>query len=239
MNGFSFSDTAGASQSTTKTRLVGNNIYKVTFDGIESEDIQGVKDPTMVYRVLKLKFSSPDGTFEHTIFEPKDSDFDRTEREITTKEGKKEKIPQVSNYETLKLLIKHAMDVLNPVIAGKIDNGSANLTAKDWNGLRTQICSVLNVGKGITTNIKLLKNKKGDATFPSFFAAINKDGQIYVKNNFIGEKLAFTPYEKTRIENEENSVPTKVATYSPVTPEIDLNSTEGIDLNLNFEVPLI
>ena len=49
---FSFSTTAGASQNTGSKRLKGNDIYTVKFDGCEIEDIKGVKDPSMTYRVL-------------------------------------------------------------------------------------------------------------------------------------------------------------------------------------------
>ena len=58
---FSFDATAKTSQSTTKPRLAGNAIYDVQFDGCETQDIQGVKDVSQVYKVLKLKFSNEKG----------------------------------------------------------------------------------------------------------------------------------------------------------------------------------
>ena len=78
---FSFGTTAGASQSTTKPRLAGNEIYDVQFDGCEIQDIKGVQDVTQLYKVLKLKFSKKNGTL--TIFNPRESDFERTEKQIT------------------------------------------------------------------------------------------------------------------------------------------------------------
>ncbi len=76
---FSFNTTAGASQSSAKPRLAGNDIYNVKFDGCEIVDIKGVKDPDKVYKVIKLKFSNGDGIYEHTVFEPRPEDFTRTE----------------------------------------------------------------------------------------------------------------------------------------------------------------
>ena len=56
MSAFSFNTTAGASQSAAKSRLTGNDIYTVKFDGCEIVDIKGVKDPSMTYKVLKIHF---------------------------------------------------------------------------------------------------------------------------------------------------------------------------------------
>ena len=50
MSGFNFNITAGASQSTFKPQLSGNEIHEVKFDGAFSEDIQGKKDPSQVDR---------------------------------------------------------------------------------------------------------------------------------------------------------------------------------------------
>ena len=113
---FSFNGTAGASQGTTFKKLEGNTIPVVKFDGCEVVDVQGVKDPTQVYRLLKLKFSNDEGTFEHTCFEPKPADFERRETDYTDKKtGETKKIPQPSNVESMMLLFKHAIDALNPV----------------------------------------------------------------------------------------------------------------------------
>ena len=138
---FSFGQTAGASQSTAKPRLEGNNIYDVVFDGCEVEDIQGVKDPSQLYKVLKLKFSNEDGTYEHAIFEPKQADFERTISEVMVK-GVKQNIPQPSGVESMMLLFKHAIDAINPAIAEAIDKGEKNLGAKDWNDLRKLVAKI-------------------------------------------------------------------------------------------------
>lgn len=238
MSGFSFSTTAGASQSTAQARLSGNDIYTVQFDGCEIVDIKGVKDTSMLYKVLKLRFANADGTFEHTIFEPKSTDFVRTETEYTDKvTGKINKIPQASGVESTMLLFKHAIDSLNPSIASAIDAGTQNLGAKDWDDLRILVSKILDAGKGKTTHIKLLKNNKGEAQFPGFFAGISREGKAYVKNNFIGEKLAFTPYEVTRINNEATAVPTKVSSYG------NNNNPELIqpmnDLDMTFDMPVL
>jgi hypothetical protein len=238
MNGFSFQTTAGTSQSTTKPRLAGNDIYDVKFDGCEIVDIQGVKDASMTYKVLKLKFSNDDGSFEHTVFEPQEKDFSRTETEYKdAKTGELKKIPQPSGVENIMLLFKHAIDAINPTIAKAIDNKTQNLGAKDWDGLRKLVAQILDAGKETTTQIKLLKNGKGEASFPGYFASINKDSAAYIKNNFIGGKLAFSAYEQTRINNASNAKPTTAASYDNfAAPKAD---TEPNGLDLDFEMPLL
>lgn len=234
---FSFGATAGTSQSTTKSRLAGNEIYDVQFDGCEIQDIKGVQDVTKLYRVLKLKFSNEDGSFEHTIFEPREQDFERTEREITSKDGSKQNIPQSSGVENMMLLFKHAIDAINPAIAKEIDGGTKNLGAKDWDGLRKLVAKILESGIGSKFQIKLLKNNKGEATFPGFFVGISKEGKAYIKNNFIGTKLAFSTYEVDRINKEATATPTKASTYRSLDNALDgLEEPKSADLNLDFDM---
>lgn len=209
--GFSFSTTAGASQSVVKPRLSGNEIYTVKFDGTEIVDIVGVKDPSITYKVIKLKFSTDDGSFEHAVFEPLEKDFGRTETDYTDKVGKKSTIPQPSNVESMMLFFKHAIDAINPVVALKIDSQTTSLNASSWDELRQLVGKILDAGKGTSFKIKLLKNgKTGEATFPGYFTGIKKeDNKAYIKNNFIGPKVAFTSYEMDRIKKEATAVVTK------------------------------
>lgn len=231
---FSFNTTAGASQSTTKPKLVGNNIYEVTFDGCELQDIVGVKDPTMTYKVLKLKFSNEDGTFEHTVFEPRPEDFDRKDNEVTNKKtGAKEKIPQPSNVESMMLLFKHLIDAVVPATGKEIDEKKKSLGASNWEDLRKLVENIFLKGKGVKTKIKLLKNKAGEAIFPGFFAGITKEGLPFVRNNFIGAKIAFSAYELQRITNEANAAPTKMSTSSFGQPEPEVESSDTLDLNFD------
>ena len=239
---FSFNATAGTSQSSSKPQLEGNQICKVKFVGTEIVDIQGKADPTQIYKVIKLKFENENGAFEHTVFEPKEDDFKRGENEITTKEGKKEKIPQASNVESMMLLFKHAIDSINPKIAKEIDDNTKSLSAPSWDALRILVSKILDMGKGTEVSIKLMKNKKGEATFPGFFAGLTKpdavtgESKAYIRNNFIGNKLAFSAYEKTRISKEATAVPTKVDTFSTA-PITSGNSEATTATDFDFEIP--
>ena len=241
MGSFSFNSTAGASQSSSKPRLEGNNIYTVKFDGCETQDIQGVKDPTAVYKVLKLKFSNVDGSFEHTVFEPRSEDFNRTETPYTDKKtGESKTIPQPSGVENMMLLFKHAIDVINPKIAKDIDEGTKNLGANDWDSMRKLVSQILDAGKGAEFQIKLLKNgKTGEATFPGYFTGISKEGKAYIRNNFMGAKIAFSTYEMTRINNEANAKHTKVSSMASESADLVPSSDTPAGLDMSFDMPLL
>lgn len=232
---FSFDATAGASQSTTKPRLAGNEIHTVKFDGCEIQDIQGVKDTSVVYKVLKFRFSNEDGYYEHTIFEPKQADFARGESEFTNKNGNKEKIPQPSNVESMMLFFKHFIDAFVPTVAKEIDDKTKKITAPSWEELRNLVAKIALQGKDKVSNIKLVKDKEGNAKFPGFFAGLTKEGKPYVKNNFIGAKVAFTAYENGRISGESNARITNMNS-SNSNLIAGNGAPEADDLDLSFEV---
>lgn len=229
MNEFNFNITAGASQSTFKPQLSGNEIHEVVFDGATAEDIQGRKDPTQVYKVIKLKFSNEKGQFEHTIFEPRPDDFNRGENKAT-RNGEVSTFPTPSNVESMMLLLKHVIDSVTPEIGKKIDNGEVVLGGKNWDQLRNNVVTVLNKGKGATTKIKLITDNKGNAKFPGFFASINQEGKAYIRNNFVGSAIGFTSYEKTRMENSANSKPTTMDNT------FNMGSGSAEDLDMDFDV---
>jgi hypothetical protein len=228
MNGFNFNITAGASQSTFKPQLPGNEIYEVTFDGASIEDIQGKKDPSQVYKVLKLRFSNEKGQFEHTIFEPRPEDFERGENK-TTRNGEVSTFPTPSNVESMMLLLKHVIDAVLPAVGKKIDEGEVTLGGKNWEQLRTNVVTVLEKGKGVTTKIKLLSDNKGNPRFPGFFTSLNQEGKAYIRNNFVGNTIGFTSYEKTRIDNAASAKPTDMS------ESLGISSTNTEDIE-DFDV---
>ena len=227
---FSFESTAGASQSTSKPELAGNEIYSVKFDGCEAKDITGVKDPSQTYKTLLIKFSNEDGYYTHTIFEPKPDDFKRTESEFNNKNGNKEKIQSPSNVEGMMLLFKHLIDAINPELASKIDKGEQKIAAPNWDGLRKIMVKATEKVVGAETKIKLVKNNKNRSTFPSFFTGLTREGKAYIRNNFIGEKLAFTPYEITKM----NAKPTNMAAQAKATSGSENFMSDNSDLNVDL-----
>jgi hypothetical protein len=236
MSGFSFDATAGASQSTATPRLQGNEIYTVALKECVIEDIQKKDDPSKIFKVLKIKFGNEDGTFEHTVFEPNEDkgDFKRGETNFTNKNGNVEKISQPSQVESMMLLFKHIIDGFVPEIGKEIDNGTRNISAKNWDGIRLVVKKVLDLGIGNENKVKLVKDKNGEARFPGFFTGLSKEGKAYVRNNFVGPKIAFTSYELKRINSESTANPSKITDLSMDLKNTDIPS-DDVNLDLNFD----
>jgi len=233
---FSFDGTAGTSQSTSKSKLEVNKIHTVALESCELQEIVGVKDITAVYKVLKLRFSNDDGYYEHTVFEPRPDDFKREIRTVVDKKtGKENKIPQASGVESMMLLFKHIIDAFVPEVGKKIDNKEVSLGAANWDELRKLIKKILDRGKGKTSSIKLIKNSKGEPIFPSYFAGLTREGVAYVRNNFIGEKLAFTPYETDQFNKEASAKITPASGFNFNDGESN-SSNDSDDMDLDFEV---
>ena len=79
-------------------------------------------------------------------------------------------------------------------------------------------------------------NKKGEAVFPGFFAGLTKEGKPYVRNNFVGEKIAFSPYELTRIKQQQTATPTQTDSFSSRGGSEDFSMTKNKDLDLDFDL---
>lgn len=233
---FSFSTTAGTSQSTTKASIDKSDLYFLKFVGCEIKDVKGVKDPTALYKQLILKFENDDVSFEHTVWEPRPEDFQRTESDAKDRTGKPIKILQPSRVETMMLFLKHVIDQVNPAVAAKIDAKTITLSAPDWESLRKLAAQILDAGKGTTVKAKILLNTKtGEPQFPGFFTALTKEGVAYIRNNFLGDKVAFSTYELDRINKEKSAAPARLEpfTTSPntedETPELNMDfNTDGL-----------
>lgn len=224
MMNFDFGMTAGASQSTARKQLEGNNIYDVKFDGCEARDFAGVQDPTKSFKVLDIKFSNEDGYFTDTVWEPTEQDM---------QDGQGAFGAQPSRVKQMMLKFKHLIDAVNPDLAHKIDTGEQKLNATSWDALRQFMVKATTPGIGTETKIKLIKNNKGEATFP-YFANYNRSGQLYMATNFIGSNIFWTNKELNRIKKATEAKPTTPAdsfTFENQAPAPETNNT---DIDFNF-----
>lgn len=222
---FNFNETAGATQSTSLPQLKGNDIHEVTFKGCELREIVGVKDPSMKYNVLDIKFSNDKGYYTETIFEPKDGDQKRLENEMN---GKKYIKP--SNLENMMLEFKHLIDAVNPELGVQIDNKEKAIGANSWDGLRKLMVEATKPGIGKTTKIKLITKKDGNPRFP-YFSIVDKDtNRAVIAGNFIGDNLYFSTYEQQQIAKAANAKPTTQ------TDEFGLNTTPAAQSQNNSDL---
>lgn len=219
MMNFNFGEVANAAQSTSKPVLEGNMIHTVKFLGCEARDIAGVKDPTQTYNVLDIKFSNDRGYFTHTIWEPKPEDFQDRENNG---------IKNPSNVKAMMQLFTHLICAVNPKLGEQLKNKEKQLTAKDWNSLRQLMVKATESGKDKEVQIKLIKNKKGESIFP-YFSNYNKNGELYMSTNFIGNDLLWTTKELKALEKAQSTPTTP-------TPNDDLPLSQGSeDTNSDFD----
>ena len=216
---FNFSETAGITSSNAKPQLEGNKIHTVTFDGCEARDIQGVKDASAVYKVLEIKFSNDEGVFTHTIWEPRPEDAQDTQSMYG---------PSPSPLKNMTLLLQHMAAALNPVLNDKFVKLPKDIS---WDQLRQFIAQEMAKAVGKQVEIKLLKNKSGQACFPGFIGTYDRTGALRLRTNFIGNKLVFTPKETANIVKQATAKPT---TVSDTLPNTAGSTSESSDLNFDI-----
>lgn len=199
MGMFDFSE-VGSAQSTSRKPLEGNKIHRVTFDGIEMKEVEGKQahNAGTIYKMLEIKFSNEDGYFTHGIFEVTKEDMADRDSQYG---------PQPGNGVVTMKTFRHLIDAILPELGAEIDAKTKSLSATTWDGLRKLLVEITTPAIGTITSIKLIKNKKGQAIFPYAFA-YNKDKVLYMKGNFIGDKVFFSDKEQTAIAKEANAKPT-------------------------------
>lgn len=204
---FNFNGSEIANVDASKGQLEGNKIHDVQFDGCEAVEL---KDGTM--KVLRIKFSNDEGTFQHTIFEPRDGDDQDTD-------GMYGKNP--SRIKEMMTLLRHLGAAVCPALVEYINSISGNVT---WDQIRKKIVEVTTPAIGTKTKVKLLAKKRNytdpntgeqkertDAVFPSYFLSYSREGALYMRTKFIGSRLVFTDKELTAIKNQENAKPVSVS----------------------------
>lgn len=188
----------------TRQQLKPWNIYDVKFTGCEIREFDGKKDPTAHYKVLAINFENEDGVFSVNQFFPKEGDDVR--RSYDGKNGGKVEMP--SNFETLMAIVKQTAMVLNP--KGFEAMQAASSKFKSFDDVASALIKITNKVKGTETKLKLIgRNRDGKvvAEIPRVLG-INKEGEAFVADNYIGSKLFFSDYEEGKRAEYLNSKPT-------------------------------
>ena len=203
---FNFSDAVN-SQNSGRQQLAGDMIHEVVFDGCEARDFESTQNPGQMFHVLEIKFSNKDGQFTHTIWQPKEEDFQDRQGAFGA---------QPSNVATMVYMFKHLLDAVNPEASEKINKGELKMEVNpnNWESVRKFMVEQTTPGKGKTTKIKLVKKNNGDAMFP-YFLAYNRDNKLYMQTNFIGDNIFFTTKELQRINRAQAAKPTTQSVDMP------------------------
>jgi len=190
--------------SNIQQRLKPWGIYDVKFSGARKETIKGRKDPDATYDILKVRFDSDNGFYEESIFYPKDGDDKRPV--YVSKDG--HEYLGASSFDRTMTFIAQVAEVLNPEGFKKMQKASS--VFKSFDDVVKAFIAVTNPVKGKETKLKLVgRNQNGSivASLPKF-VAINKDGEKFTCDNFIGDKLFFSAYEESKKAEYENAKPT-------------------------------
>lgn len=212
--------------SSAQPRLKGNNIHEVIFKGITYAEFKNKNDEANPYKVMKVSFVNEDGVYEETIFAPKEGDDVRG-----TAKGSGKEMP--SNLERFRFTLAHIGEQLAPANYEKFKGMAFDLPS-EFKKLVETFGKVVAPAINKKTKLKLVANKKGEATLP-FFVNLSKDGTAFVSNNWLGEKVFFSDYEVDQMNKQATAKP------SAMNDTVEDGISEGVDssavnTDLDFDV---
>lgn len=231
MSEFNFGSLATTqATSNVQQRLKPWGIYPVKFAGARKETIQGKKDPNATYEILKVRFDGEDGYYEESIFYPKDGDDQRPT--YTSKDG--HEYQGASSFDRTMTFIAQVAEVLNPEGFKKMQEASSKF--KSFDDVVKAFITITDKVKGKETKLKLVgRTQNGNvvAALPKF-VAVNKNGEKFTCDNFLGDKLFFSAYEETKKAEYLNTKPTEMSNSdSTMAANVDgvSGGSEDIDFN--------
>lgn len=193
MSMFNMGAVKGAGIASGTNNYLKAGIHEVVFKGINKVD--GSES-------MELLFETVDGTQTHKerIFAPQSAD-----------RGESQFGPTPSQMEQFLSKVKCIIGALDKDLYDKIEKDGEKFNAPDFDGFVNLLKKYLDKKVGSTTYIKLIPTNGNFVGFPGFPARINRDGDLYIANKFIGEGLVLTAQEVKRIEEAANAKPTPMA----------------------------
>lgn len=213
--------------SNIQRRLTPWGIYNVKFAGAKKETVSGKKDVNATYDILKVRFEGEDGYYEESIFYPKEGDDKRPT--YTSKDG--HEYEGASSFERTMTFIAQVARVLNPKGFEKMQEASTKF--KSFDDVVKAFIAITDPAKGKETHLKLVgRTQNGNvvAALPKF-VAVNKNGELFTSDNFIGDNLFFTAYEESRKKAAENAKPTDMDSLNNTFEEMNQPSEDKIDFD--------
>ena len=203
------------------TRLKPWTISKVSLKSVELKT--GTSSEGRDWKAMQFNFEGEDGIFEYKVFCPGEKGDERISGNTN---GRDWELP--SALEQLQLSIAHICTALAPEEFKKLQGVELDLP-KDFEKLVNAIKKVLAKAIGVETTIKLIGNSKGYADIPKFVNINRTSKEAFISNNWLGDNLAFTPYEVQQMNKAKNSTPTPV---DEVDSTDDSGDDDDIDLGL-------
>ena len=230
----------GVQTNVSGKRLAAWDIYKVKFEGCKIEQIQGKKDPTVTYNILKTRFSNENGYYEEPTFFP-ETEADAKRNEYKKQDGSVTLFP--SHVETAEYFIAQLLNTLSPEAFNKLKEISPKL--KTFEDVAKAVVKLTEKLKGTEVYIKLVgrtNNGSVNASLPNFVAVAktpDADGKYraYMSDRFIklaSDKetiLTFNDYELKKKSEAATAKPTDMPDEVPATAPAVNTTTDDLDLD--------
>ena len=207
-------------------------IYDVTFNGIEKAELKGKQDPNSSYATIKISFSGEEGTFSKNLFIPSRPE-DNERREYENQDGSKRKY--ASAFEEFKWRLLQLAQVVNPTGFTKLQKLAPKIKTMDQ--FIDLIFKVINEGKGVKTKLKLIGSNRSGSVYADIprVAAINHSDELFIGNNFVGDKVAFSSYEAQQAAAYQAAKPTEMPKNDSLkTDSLKVEEDNGISDDLDF-----
>ena len=218
---FNFGISAESAVKTSRRQLAPWAIHDVKFIGCEIVEGTTKADPSKGWKRLDVKFENEDGYFNVPLWYPKEGDDKR--REMESKNGGKVTFP--SNFEVLMAMVSQTAQILTPAGFEKMQAASSKF--RDFDDVAKALITITDKVKGTETKLKLIgSNRDGKvvATVPRIIG-INKDGESFISDNYIGSKLFFSDYEETQRAKYTSAAPTAMPN-DPLVESAHVDKTE-------------
>lgn len=196
-------------------------IYDVKFVSVVKDQVKGVKDPDTTYELLRVKFENEDGYYEESLFYPKEGDDQRPT--YTASDG--HEYQGASKFERTMTFIAQVATVLNPEGFKKMQAASGKF--KSFDDVAMAFIKIMDPVINKKTKLKLVGKNVDGTVLPAIgkFVGVNKKGEMFVSDNFIGDKLFFSSYETRRMNDYKNAAPTQMSDNT-------IASTNGVSAEL-------
>lgn len=229
---FNFGISKESAVKTVRPQLKPWNIYDVEFVGCEIVEGTNKEDESKSWKRLDIKFEGEEGFFNVPLWFPKSGDDKRPEYD--SKNGGKVVYP--SAFELLMATVAQTGQILSPAGFEKMQAASSKF--KDFNDVAKALMTILEKAKGTKTKLKLIgkvdKNGRVSAQIPRI-VGINKQGESFIADNYIGDKLFFTNYEEGKRNEYLNSKPTAMTNTESRDSLIDVADEPMSDDELDLD----
>lgn len=206
MENFNFGSFAADTTVSSSNYLRPYSIYEdVKFDGVDGPT-SGTSASGNEWTRYDVKFSCPEGNYKESIFAPTQKSLER--RILTNASGHESEVP--SDFERTVEFFKYVIRVYNPTGYDKFISVLPKLSTFE------QFIEAFKKCMGnptTTTKLKLGGSTRSGRTYaaiPNFLAVNSQTKATFIRDQFLGDKVALSAWELNKKKEYESATPTKM-----------------------------